>query len=186
MDVDKALSSYEQQREYPLCRLFNEVDCDKGPKYHYYSRFYQMLFEPIQQESFALFEMGIGTNDVSVPCNLGASAQQGTSLRAWERFFPNSHIYAADIDSKTLFQAERIQTFQCDQTKKESIQAMWNSDKLREKKFKIIIDDGLHEVQACKTFFENSIHKLEKGGVFIVEDIFAKLGSEVITFHLIP
>jgi hypothetical protein len=48
---------------------------------------------------------------------------------------------------------------------------MWNSQELSEKKFGIFIDDGLHTFEAGKILFENSIHKLVEGGVYIIEDI---------------
>jgi hypothetical protein len=47
---------------------------------------------------------------------------------------------------------------------------MWNDPKLVEP-FDIIIEDGLHTFEANCIFFENSIHKLNKGGIYIVEDI---------------
>ena len=37
--------------------------------------------------------------------------------------------------------------------------------------FDIIIEDGLHEYNANVCFFENSIHKLNANGYFIIEDI---------------
>lgn len=171
MNVEQALEIYNQKGEYPLCKLFDELGCDKGPLYHYYSRFYQCLFEPIQSESFSLFEMGIGTNDTTLSSNMGENGKPGVSLRAWRQFFPNALIHGADVDRKTLFTSERIQTFYCDQRNKQDIEAMWNTPELRDKTFRIMLDDGLHELEACKILFENSIHKLEKGGVYIVEDI---------------
>jgi hypothetical protein len=171
MNVDSALESYTKQRETSLCKLFTAVGCDKGPLYHYYSRLYQTLFEPIQQESFSLFEMGIGTIDQSIPCHLHEKGVVGTSLRAWTQFFPNAKVYAADIDPKTMISTERITTFVCDQMNPQQIRSMWDSPQLKDKQFRIMIDDGLHELPACKTLFENSIQKLEKGGLYIVEDI---------------
>jgi hypothetical protein len=171
MDVNQALETYEKETVTPLCTLFDTFGTDKGSHYHYYSRFYQSLFNPIQQESFSLFEMGIGTNDTQIGCNMGENGKPGASLRAWETYFPKAKLYAADIDPKIQFETPRIKTFCCDQTNPESIHAMWNSPELKERLFRVIIDDGLHEPNACRVFFENSIHKLEKGGVYIVEDI---------------
>ena len=37
--------------------------------------------------------------------------------------------------------------------------------------FDIIIEDGLHTFEANKCFFENSIHKVKRGGIYIIEDI---------------
>lgn len=171
MDVNQALHEYETHSVTPLCTLFDTFGTDKGSRYHYYSRLYNCLFNPIQHDSFSLFEMGIGTNDTSIGCNMGEEGKPGASLRAWETYFPNAQLYAADIDPKIQFTTPRITTYCCDQTNPESIHAMWNSPELNNRLFRVILDDGLHEPHACKVFFENSIHKLEKGGVYIVEDI---------------
>jgi len=37
--------------------------------------------------------------------------------------------------------------------------------------FDIIIEDGLHTFDANVCFFENSIHKLNQNGYYIIEDI---------------
>jgi SAM-dependent methyltransferase len=94
----------------------------------------------------------------------------GASLYGWREFFPNSEIFGADIDTDILFNADRIKTFYCDQTKPEIIKAMWEEPVL-EDNFDIIIDDGLHTFDANVCFLENSIHKLNPGGYFIIEDI---------------
>lgn len=171
MDVETAIETYEQEEETPLCCLFDSFKSDKGSHYHYYSRLYYRLFQPIQQDTFSFFEMGIGTNDTTIGCHMGKDRISGASLRAWQSYFPNAKIYAGDIDPKIQFETSAIKTFCCDQTKSESIQAMWNSPDLVDRLFRVIVDDGLHTPEACQVLFENSIHKLEKGGVYIVEDI---------------
>jgi hypothetical protein len=47
----------------------------------------------------------------------------------------------------------------------------WDNPELKDVEFDILLDDGLHEYNANKNFFENSIHKLKKGGIYILEDI---------------
>ena len=37
--------------------------------------------------------------------------------------------------------------------------------------FDILIDDGCHRFEETIIFFENSINKLRKGGIYIIEDI---------------
>ena len=37
--------------------------------------------------------------------------------------------------------------------------------------FDIMIDDAIHTFEANKTFFLNSVHKLSKNGIYIIEDV---------------
>lgn len=47
---------------------------------------------------------------------------------------------------------------------------MWASSPLRDE-FEIVIEDGLHTFEANVSFLENSLHKVRKGGYYIIEDI---------------
>ena len=82
--------------------------------------------------------------------------------------FPNANIYAADIDKTILFNDDRIKTYYCDERNINSIKSLWDSIPV---KFDIIIDDAIHEFNDNIRFFENSIHKLNGGGYYIIEDI---------------
>ena len=46
---------------------------------------------------------------------------------------------------------------------------MWEG--INKNNFDIIIDDGLHTLDAGIVFFENSFEKLRKDGVYIIEDV---------------
>jgi hypothetical protein len=48
---------------------------------------------------------------------------------------------------------------------------MWNDDKLKDLHFDVIMDDGKHEFISNLNFLKESIHKLKKGGIFIIEDL---------------
>ncbi len=171
MDVPAAIENYQQFEVTPLCFMFDEVGSDKGVGWHQYSRFYNELFLIAKHEDFNLFEMGLGTNDPTIESTMGSGGNPGASLYIWKIFFRRAKIFGADIDRKILFQEPRIQTFYCDQTNVCDIEAMWNSEDLKEKRFGIMIDDGLHTFEAGKVFFEHSVHKLLPGGVYIIEDI---------------
>jgi hypothetical protein len=152
---------------------------DKGQKtsngrnWHNYSIVYHTLFQHVRTETLRIFELGLGTNDVTVPSNMGTHGKPGASLRAWRDYFPNSLIFGADIDRNILFEEDRIKTFFCDQLNPNEIKMMWEQEDLQEK-FDIIIEDGLHTFEANKCFFEHSIHKVKEGGVYIIEDIDVK------------
>lgn len=153
-----------------LCHIMSKYGSDKG-NHHNYSTLYHYLFENIKTEKLNIFEVGLGTNNTSVPSNMGPYGRPGASLRGWKEYFINSNIYGADVDSGILFEEDRISTFFVDQTKKETIDELWLNPELSPIEFDIIVDDGLHEFHANKKFFENSIQKLKKSGVFIIEDV---------------
>ena len=173
------MNIYINNSENPteLCTIMHKYGSDKGSPdmkgWHNYTLYYYELFKNIRYENLRIFELGLGTNNIYVPSNMGPNGRPGASLRGWKEFFPNSDIFGADIDKNILFEEERIKTYYCDQTKKEIIQNMWKEPELSEK-FDIIIDDGLHEFSANIIFFENSIQKLKKNGVYIIEDILVK------------
>ena len=157
-----------------LCFIMNYFGSDKGDpecaKRHTYTRMYYPLFEPVRNRPLRIFEIGLGTNNPQFPSNMGVDGKPGASLRGWKQFFPQAHIFGADIDSGILFQEDRIRTFFCDQGSPDSIRALWSQPELAES-MDIIIDDAYHVFDYNVTFFENSCHKLAEGGIFIVEDI---------------
>lgn len=157
-----------------LCEIMGRNKSDKGnidlTKSHNYTTLYFNLFKDLKDKHLNIFELGLGTNNTDVRSNMGVFGRPGASLFGWSEFFPNSFIYGADIDSRILFESDRIKTFYCDQTDPESIKKMWNNEILKEVKFDIIVEDGLHALNAQICFFENSIHKVKDGGYYIIED----------------
>lgn len=162
----------------PLCEIMGKNKSDKGDiditnSWHNYTTFYYSIFNPLRYNNLRIFELGLGTNNVNIPSNMGKNGTPGASLYGWRDFFPNSDIFGADIDTNILFNTNKIKTFYCDQRNPEIIKKMWDESELQEQ-FDIIIDDGLHKFDANVCFFENSIHKLKQNGFFIIEDILLK------------
>lgn len=158
-----------------LCEIMGNNRSDKGNKniiysHHNYTVLYHHIFENFRFKKMRIFELGLGTNDISMPSNMGINGRPGASHYGWSEYFPNSEIFGADIDKKVLFQTDRIKTFYCDQTNPDAIKELWNK-KLLEENFDIIVEDGLHKFEANVCFFENSIHKLKNNGYYIIEDI---------------
>jgi len=159
-----------------LCELMEKYGSDKGQKthmgrnWHNYSIVYHELFQNVAMQSLRIFELGLGTNNINVPSNMGIHGKPGASLRAWRDYFSKSLVFGADIDRNVLFEEDRIKTFFCDQLDANKIKMMWNQEDLREN-FDIIIEDGLHTFEANKCFFTHSIHKLNLGGIYIIEDV---------------
>lgn len=144
---------------------------DKSTR-HNYTQMYSMLFDKYKNKSINIFELGIGTNNVNIPCNMTANGVPSASLRSWKEYFPNANIFAADIDENILINEERISTFHCDQLSTDSIKKLWNQDELKDREFEIIILDGMHSFEANILFLENSIHKVKANGYLIIEDIY--------------
>ena len=158
-----------------LCEIMGRNKSDKGNLditkcWHNYTLLYYSIFKDICDKKLKVFELGIGTTNTDIPCNMGKHGRHGASLYGWREFFVNSEIFGADIDKQILFTDDRIKTFFCDVRDVNSIISMWNNQDLSGK-FDIIIDDGLHIFNDNITFFINSIDKLSENGYYIFEDI---------------
>lgn len=154
-----------------LCKIMTNHGSDKGSGWHNYTIFYDEKFRQIRDKKIKVFELGLGTNNPNLPSSMGVNGKPGASLRGWKEFFPLADVFGADIDTNILFEEDRIKTFYCDQRNEKVISEMWNNEYLKDITFDIIIDDGLHEVSANITFLKNSYHKLNKNGIYIIEDV---------------
>ena len=167
----------EYKNKSDLCSIMTLKGSDKGTR-HNYTTLYSKLFYQYKNEPLAIFELGLGTNYLDVPSNMGASGKPGASLYGWAEYFPQSKIYGADIDKRILFQEPMISTFYCDQCDSQSIEEMFSNPELKDRLFDIIIDDGLHEFHANLTFLQSAITHLKSGGFYIVEDVSSKTASK--------
>ena len=164
-----------------LGKILAHFGSDKSTRHNYDAIYYQLFKDLREEKQLNVFELGLGTNNVDVPSNMGPNGKPGASLRAWSIWFPFGKVYGADVDWRVLFNENAttgrssIQTFYCDQRNPEIIKNMWemikNDGGSSNKKMNIIIDDGLHEFDANVCFFENSIDILADGGVYIIEDV---------------
>lgn len=132
-----------------LCEIMGRHKSDKGHKFitfskHNYTTFYYSIFNKFKNEKIRLFELGIGTDNITIPSNMGCNGRPGASLYGWQEFFENADIYGADIDKDILFSTNRIKTYFCDQTNSEIIKNMWEDNIELQDDFDIIIEDGLH------------------------------------------
>ena len=167
--------TFNEKVSTPLCEIMGRNQTDKGhanisESWHNYTTFYYSIFKERSQDQLRIFELGLGTNNMMIPCNMGEGGRPGASLYGWAEFFPRATLYGADIDSEILFNTDRISTFYCDQTDPTVIKQMWEEPALTDA-FDIIIEDGLHTFAANVCFFENSIHKLKRTGYYIIEDL---------------
>jgi hypothetical protein len=123
---------------------------------HFYADFYEESLKNSKIEN--LLEIGI---------------EYGGSLRAWSSLFPKSNIFGADINKEYLFDEPNIKTFYTDQLDKNELNNLFN--KIKDKRFDVIIDDGLHTYDANINTFEILFPLLEKtNGIYFIEDIIFK------------
>ena len=154
--------------------LMDSYGSDKGGKndHHNFAQYYSEIFYNKKNKIENFLEIGLGTNDTLVPSNMGKDGKPLASLRAWQDYFSNANIYGADIDKNILKNENRIKTFYVDQTNPDSIKNLFSQ--IGDKKFDVILEDGLHEYNANICFFENAINFLDNGGTYIIEDVYYK------------
>ena len=136
---------------------------------HTYISIYSLIFGLNRFAVSKVLECGIGSNSENLKSNMTKSGKPGASLRVWRDFFPEAEIYGIDIDPKTLFQENRIKTFEVDQTSARSINEF--KAKIPNIEFDIVIDDGLHEFLAGKKLFSNLYSIVRNYGFYVIEDI---------------
>lgn len=166
--IKNFLKNKEYDNRTNMCDLFERHKSDKS-LWHNYTTFYDKIFSKYIGKNINFFELGIGSNNEDILGHMGANARPGASLYAFREYFKDANICGADIDDRILFDDENIWTFYVDQTNKKAIKNLWEC--FENTKFDIIIDDGLHTYDANITFLENSIHMLNDGGIYIIEDI---------------
>ena len=165
-----------------LCKIMSQNFCDKASnqisQHHNYSKFYDVLFREKRHSVENILEIGIGSVDSMIPSNmcggiLGRYYQPGASIRSWLEYFPKTQVFACDIDTKILpiFQDQaRVRSFYLDQTNEQSIEKA-SENIFPDIKFDIIIDDGLHHFPTNVNVMNKLLHKVKKGGYYIIEDV---------------
>jgi hypothetical protein len=149
-----------------LAALFRQFGSDKATTHDYY-RIYNSVLH--RDAKLNILEIGLGTNNIDVPSNMGLWGKPGASLRAFRDWAPNGKIYGADVDRRVLFDEPRISTFWVDQTDRASLSSLVSQ--LGQVKFDLIIDDGLHLPHANINTLTALLPLLAASGTFVVEDI---------------
>ena len=157
-----------------LCKVYGT---DKGYP-HNYADYYYQEFNQTKNQINLIFELGIGSNDLSIPHNIGKNGNSGASLHVWSKYFKNSTVYGGDIDKSTFINTNRIKSFYVDQNDQDSINNMWSH--IKETNFDIIIDDGHHALESAVKLFQNSFNKLKKNGLYIIEDVHISYLSKLV------
>ena len=174
-------AQYKSHNKSELNTLCDKYGSDKGEvtsadnpyawPSHNYNDIYELLFRLSKNKIKSVIECGIGTNNPDLVSSMGINGKPGASLRVWQDYFPNAKVIGVDIDKDILFSEDRIDTYYCNQTDPQSIANFINTAKILETSIDIIIDDGLHEFQAGKIFFEGMSKYLATNGFYIIEDV---------------
>jgi len=156
----------EELQLTPLCELAYKYKTDKCPQIaHAYTPFYYELFKDKRESVKKVLEAGIGYITVK---NRRMGYIIGASLYMWRDFFPNAQIYGADIVPTSIFQDDRIETFLCDETKKEDLEDLI---KKTGKDIDIFIDDGSHKTADQIFMAKILMPLLKKDVIYIIEDV---------------
>jgi hypothetical protein len=146
--------------------ILDHYGSDKAT-FHAYHEIYAAILRDREKVERVL-EIGLGTNNTDVASNMGPAGRPGASLRAFRDFLPNALIFGADVDRRILFAETRIATFFVDQTAPETFRAL--ASQLRGE-FDLIIDDGLHAMNANLSTLEFGLGKIRPRGWVVIEDI---------------
>lgn len=144
-----------------LTEIANKYGSDKGtisppvghhgPRLHF-TTIYGDYMEKIRFEKLKILEIGVGS---------------GPSLKMWYEYFPNSLIYAIDVDNQTDKNNERVTTYICDQSNKTELDTLISQIG----EFDIIIDDGSHVVSHQQISLGVLFKYLKSNGQYWIEDL---------------
>jgi len=137
-----------------LDELALKYSSDKSSSFHNYTKYYNLIFNDIKDNSLNILEIGVAT---------------GASLKMWKEYFINSKIYGIDIESSCKkLEEDRIKIFiggQDDPNFLNKTKSEIGSD------LDIIIEDGSHYSVHQINSFKLTFPFLKSGGLYIVEDL---------------
>ena len=127
---------------------------DKCPQIkHGYTPFYYELLKDKRDSIKNVLEIGAG---------------DGASLRMWRDFLPNAQIYCGELEDYRIFNEDRIHTFKCDQSQKDSLVSLIEKTGTD---IDLFIDDGSHEsahqILTCRVLMP----LLKEDVIYIIEDV---------------
>ena len=131
-------------------------ETDKGPSQHNYTELYERLFLEWKNEPITIFEIGIAN---------------GGSLKMWQEYFPQSQVFAVDIEPKTQFENARVRTFVGDQAQRDQLKPAIEAAGQPH----IVIDDGGHTMEQQQVSLGYLFRYVRPGGYYVIEDVHTSL-----------
>ena len=169
-ETDMSATNQDEGGALGFKQAFDKHGSDKATV-HNYDVLYEIILAGYRNRTpLKILEIGIGTNFVDVPSNMGRNGRPGASLRAFCEVFPNSHMFGADLDRRILFEEERIRTYFVDQESTESLEKLARDIG----QVDIVIDDGLHAPHANLNTFLVMRGIINEGGMLIFEDVWRR------------
>jgi SAM-dependent methyltransferase len=166
---------YPRNFENNLSTIFEKFKTDKGGNginvHHNYHLAYELIFAPHRMQVRNVLEIGIGTTNPKIKSSMGPSGVPGASLRSWREYFPNANISGADIDPEILFNEERIDCHFTNQESEKHLQELSMKFERANTKFDVVIDDGLHTLDAAVKTFNEFKRLVTPGGIYVIEDV---------------
>jgi hypothetical protein len=161
--------------ESNLGELFKQYGSDKST-HHNYELVYDALLGGVKGEIKLIVEIGIGSNNLSVPQNMGLAGVPGASLRAFRDWAPKARVLGADVDPKILFSEERILTRVIDQLNRKTFSTLFSefTDGID-----LCVVDGLHTPRAEVNSLLELVPYINRSGYLIIEDISPKAAKIV-------
>ena len=143
-----------------LKMLFQNYQCDKAYKHHYYE-VYDEIFYPFKEKTIKFLEVGVF---------------KGASTAAFDDYFSKGEIFGLDIFVRTkpedlpVLQRDSVHWIKGDSMDgniRESIKSKFGNTI----EFDFILDDGAHYPLSNELTFKNLFPLLKPGGIFIIEDV---------------
>jgi len=145
-----------------ITELANKYASDKGTvipndgKHHgprlNFTLMYDQYMSKYRNEPIKILEIGIGS---------------GPSLNIWYEYFTNATIYAIDVDNHSQKNNDRVTTYICDQSNRNSLEEVMKTIG----EVDLIIDDGSHVIDHQQISLGFLFKYLKSGGQYWIEDL---------------
>lgn len=135
-----------------LTLLAIKYGTDKWGKHNYTPAYYD-LFKDSKQWVRKVLEIGVA---------------EGAGVRMFRDFFPKAMIYGAEIEEKRVIHEERIEVFECDQSKPDDLIKLLSNTGFD---LDIVIDDGSHKPKDQIITALTILPLLKKESLYIIEDV---------------
>ena len=153
-----------------VSNAFMSHGSDKSTHHDYHEVYADIINKPSIPIK-KILEIGIGSNDVETPQNMGVNGVPGAALRAFLELLPDSIVFGADIDPKALINETNIKSTVVDQLNPNTFEQL--------KRFTgggidLLVIDGLHTPRADINSLALMYDSVSKSGYIVIEDIAPK------------